>query len=354
MTLNCTEIMMTLNKKTIARNKTVKLYKKILKGEQKRFPKGYWKDDKNKKDAKFCSMYLIEVVLGFYGDDVYKLKKKHFNTYMLRTMLEHVYNDDVYKVVSELYPKKYVSWRFPVPKGYWTEETTVKALREVVEINNLSRDELIKQYGTDFLKKIGLGSPVKNVYNYNIYALLEQAFPNQFEVWELRKVSHNFWTRENAKIATKWLMERLDWSKEKIKYNLTKNVFKEYGLGGMLKSVYNNSVFAAISDAYPGEFERFELAVSKGYWTEETCRDAIRFMIEKELGFTSEEVKGMLSREHFKKFRLIYPVKKIHEGDYYLAIDDAYPGIYRRSELKCFKFRQKRVNDIVKYIYDYE
>ena len=64
---------------------------------------------------------------------------KHFNTYMLRTMLEHVYNDDVYKVVSELYPKKYVSWRFPVPKGYWTEETTVKALREFVEINNLSR-----------------------------------------------------------------------------------------------------------------------------------------------------------------------------------------------------------------------
>lgn len=344
--------MTSYNKRSLFRNKTVKLYKKILAGEIKKFPKKYW-EEVNREDAYYCSIYFIEKVLKLFDEDVYKITKKHFNTYMLGEMLDEIYDGKVFNVINELYPNKYYLWRFRVSKGYWTKETLINALKSIVDNNNWSRDDLIREYGIQFIRDMGLSYPMKKIYNYNIYELLDDAYPGEYEMWELRKVANNYWNRENARIATMWLVEKLEWSRESIKRNMTKNVFIEYGLGGMLKIVYNNSVFAAIIDAYPGEYERFEIAISKGYWTEETCAEAVRFMIENGLFFTKEDVRLKLSRQHFQEYRLIYAVKKVYNGDFYLAVDKAYPGEYKRSDLKLLRFREKRVNDLVKYIYEY-
>lgn len=342
-------------RKELSKNKSVKIFKRILSGNEKRFPRGYWKKVENKMDARYCARYLIEVILELEHEDIYILSRKQFNTYMLGTMLKDVYENDVYELVQELYPNKYCEWRFKGKlSGYWTKETVKKAFNDIILVNNWNREYIINEYSYSFIRKIGLEYAVKKVYNNQIYKLLEEFYPQEIEIWELSNVKRGFWCKETAIKATKWMIENLGWERDEIKKYMSKKVFIDNGLEGMLKVVYNNSTYMAIADAYPNEFERFEVAVSKGYWTEETCAEAIRCVIENKLNFSEKDVREKLSKNHFREYKITYPIQKLYEGDFYNAIDAAYPGVYKRYELKGFNFREKRENSLVEYIKNYE
>lgn len=343
--------MYTVDNKKISRNKSVRIYKKVLAGEISRFPNGYWKHCKDKNDARYCARYMIEVVMNLDEKSIYKLTKEHFKLYKLNLMLSEVYNWDVFELVDDVYPNRFCSWRFSVQDGYWNKETLCSALKEYVDKENISREELASIYGVKFISNLGLTYAVREVYEGDVYKLLKDAFHGEYEVWELKKVPNGYWNdRERAIEATRWLVRKLEWDRNDIKNNISKDTFKENGLGGMLRSVYGNSTFAAINDAFPGEYEEFEFAVPKGYWNKETLPKAMKYMIEEELKFNEDDVKNKLSVEHFKENRMVYAVNKVCEGDYYEAINMAYPGVYKKRDLKGIAFKGKRENDIVKYI----
>ena len=340
----------TEKKKLLSKNSSVKMYKKVLNGTINNFPKDYW-IGRNKSEGAVCLQYLLEVVLKWKESEFRKLSKKQIQTYKLLGMVSELFDGDLYLVMDYLYPNKYYPWDFKSKlKGYWTEETIALAIRSNIVDRGWEREDIIKNYNYKFVVEIGLEYAVKKIYKNRIYNALNGAFPNEYREWELGNVQRSFWTRETGIKATIWMINKLGWNREEIKKQLNKNTFRDMGLGGMLRIVYNNSPYDAINDAYPGEYKRYELCVPKGYWTKETGVEAVRHMIENELNYGREEVLFKLTKKDFAKCKLDYMVEKLYEGDYFCAIDAAYPGEYRRYELRGFEFRAKRLNSLVEYI----
>ncbi|MBU3145845.1 hypothetical protein [Clostridium sp. CF012] len=70
------------------------------------------------------------------------------------------------------------------------------------------------------------------------------------------QIPNKYWTLETGIEATKWLVEeKLKLSTYDINKKLSRNVFNEYGLGGMLRRCFNRSVFKALNSTYPDRFK---------------------------------------------------------------------------------------------------
>lgn len=60
--------------------------------------------------------------------------------------------------------------------------------------------------------------------------------------------------------AVRWLIEKkLKWDKTKVCSNINVEVFKRNGLGGLIQNYFNNNVYKAIENAYPGQYSKKEL-----------------------------------------------------------------------------------------------
>lgn len=68
------------------------------------------------------------------------------------------------------------------------------------------------------------------------FQALNAVYPNRFKEWELNNVPNNFWPRENAIAAVKWVID---------------------------KKLFNRDSFQAIDAAYPGRFNPQEFKNKK-------------------------------------------------------------------------------------------
>lgn len=127
-----------------------------------------------------------------------------------------------------------------------------------------------------------------------------------------RKRFPNFtWTkpdaRQNAIECTKFLIENiLNWNDDDIRHNLNKFTFGKNKLWGMIGSVYNNSAYDAINDAYPDKFKPWELPISpKNTWNidNKNAEQSLNWIVHKEnltfekiLSTEYDEIKNIFRR----------------------------------------------------------
>lgn len=147
---------------------------------------------------------------------------------------------------------------------------------------------------------------------------------------------------ENAKNVTKTLIERvLNWTYEDIRNKLTLNIFKKYSVLSMLVKVFNGSPYLAIENAYPGKFKPWELpSVPKKFWNMETAKEATIWLIEEKLKWSDEDVKQKLSRKIFRENSLNGMLVYLFNNSPYLAIENAYSGKFKKSDLKNYSKKQ--------------
>ena len=167
------------------KSESIQIYEDVLKGTQKRFPRGFWVDDENKnfQASAEITRYLIEKILCWDDEKVKRdISCKVFFEHKLRGMLYMLFNDSVFKA-------------------------------------------------------------------------LDNAYPGKYHEWELKCTPRNFWTLENAKRATIWLFkEKLNWSDEKIRQNVSRKIFVENGLDTMMHVLFKNNAKEALSNAFPDLF----------------------------------------------------------------------------------------------------
>lgn len=141
-----------------------------------------------------------------------------------------------------------------VPSGFWNDKNNQKEFIEWLakkENIDLHSQKDVSKITADVLTKHG-ASKARRVAG-GTYELICSATGNEFQEWEILKM--DIWTEEKAILAVKWLVEeKLKWSDEQVKDNLTATVFQANHLGGLLKNYCNNSPFKAINLAYPGKF----------------------------------------------------------------------------------------------------
>ena len=79
----------------------------------------------------------------------------------------------------------------------------------------------------------------------------------------LKRFPRDFWVNDenmnykaSAEITRYLIEEVLKWDDEKVKSDISCKVFFDHKLKGMLCTLFGDSVFAAIDNAYPGKYKR--------------------------------------------------------------------------------------------------
>lgn len=142
--------------------------------------------------------------------------------------------------------------------------------------------------------------------------------------------------KENAKCIIKYLIEEIwQWTKEDVCRNISINIFRKNGLGGMMYRIYQNNRYKAIQSVYPDQYKPWEFQITTmGYWNKETAIQATKWMIEEKLGWTNEDVCNNLDKETFENNGLRGMINHVYGGSPYAALNSAYPGLYKPWELK--------------------
>ena len=280
----------------------IEIFQKVLSGEIKRFPQNFWSCVDSDHYAPKIVRYLIEEILHWNSEDVKKkLRKKTFYKYKLSGMICAKYRSSPYLVISHAYPEReYKPWDFVnSPNSYWQGEEGrqhgIEAIRWLFEEKLEWTEEEIKKNGQSVFAENDLIGMIRIAFDSNMFEAINAAYPGRFKPWEIGlHVPNSYWTKEKGIQAVKWLIEeKLQWNEEEVKQNLTKSIFKEHGLYGMIQRCFESSPYQALNETYPGRYKPWSFArPPMGYWTEETCFEAFRWLVEEVKGYkTIEEVK---------------------------------------------------------------
>ena len=314
-----------------------KYYLEEVLAKGKQFPKGVWNCNEKYDNAKEVTKTLIEKVLKWSDDEIKrKLSANIFIQNSLYGMLVILFNGSPYLAIENAYPGKFKPWELPcVSNSFWNLKTAKEATIWLIE-------EKLKWNDDDIKEKLSANTFIKNsltsiisLFNGSPYLAIENAYPGKFKPWELPSVPKKNWNVKTAREATIWLIEeKLKWSDEDVRRNLSKNTFKENSLRGMLDVLFNGSPYFAIENAYPGKFKAWEFAkVPKNFWNLKTASEATIWLIEEKLRWSDEDVRRNLSQNTFKENSLRGMLDVLFNGSPYLAIDNAYPGKFKPWEL---------------------
>ena len=103
------------------------------------------------------------------------------------------------------------------PDRFWSEpdatENAVEILRYLLEnILQWGTETIKKNYSEKLFTEYKLARMLNFLFNGSPFLALNTVYPNQFKEWELQHVPTNFWNKETAIQATKWMIEeKLKW-----------------------------------------------------------------------------------------------------------------------------------------------
>lgn len=148
------------------------------------------------------------------------------------------------------------------PRDFWVNDENMN-YKASAEITRYLIEEVLKwddeKVKSDISCKVFFEHKLKGMlctlFGDSVFAAIDNAYPAKYNEWELACTPRNFWNIENAKKATIWLFkEKLQWSDEKIKENISRKIFVENGLDTMMHVLFKNNARAAISNAFPDLF----------------------------------------------------------------------------------------------------
>lgn len=148
------------------------------------------------------------------------------------------------------------------PRGFWVDDES-KNFQASAEITRYLIEEILhwddktlkREISCQVFFKHKLRGMLYMLFNDSVYAAINNAYPNKYYEWEFKCTPRNFWTLENAKRATIWLFkEKLNWSDDDIRHNVSRKIFVENGLDTMMHVLFKNNAKEALSNAFPDLF----------------------------------------------------------------------------------------------------
>ena len=322
-----------------------KYYLEEVLAKGKQFSKGVWNCNAKYENAKEVTKTLIEKVLKWSDEDVRKkLSANIFRKYLLTGMLNVLFNGGAYLAIENAYPGKFKPWEVTrVSKNFWNMETAKEATIWLIEEKlKWSENDIKEKLSANIFIKNSLTGMLNVLFNGSAYLAINNAYPGKFKPWEVTRVSKKFWNVETAKEATIWLIEeKLKWSDEDIKQKLSAKIFIQNSFTSILNDLFNGSPYLIIENAYPGKLKPWEWpSVPKKFWNLETAKEATIWLIEEKLKWSDEDVKQKLSRKIFRENSLNGMLGYLFGNSPYLAIENAYSGKFKKSDLKNYSKKQ--------------
>ena len=169
-------------------------------------PRNYW----TKERAKDATIWLLEEKLKWSDDEICNnLCVKTFEENGLGGMSKCIFNSNVYEIIENAYPGKFKPWQLSVVgRNYWNKQTTKDATKWLIEEKlKWTDEEICQKISIKTFKENGLGGMLLNMFKGSPYEAINATYPNRFKPWQFNNVPKNYWTKETAKEATRWLIE---------------------------------------------------------------------------------------------------------------------------------------------------
>jgi hypothetical protein len=287
---------------------------------------------------------ILEMGLGDRppGEVARQVTKETFKRHGLYSLLQHTFDGSPYSALLVVFPELKAWEMRHVPQGFWEGEEGREHARDAVKwlidrlgLRYASPQQIAQQVNFYTFDKYGLRGMLGRVYANSPYAALLDVYP-EMEAWEREVVPREWWQgevgRERAKEATRSMlraMDLLDSPAEEVAKAVTQETFVDYGLAGMMGSVYKSSPYAALSDVLPDMRPYFMGHTPAGYWRgdagREHAREAMRWLTA-QLGVDAkagrEELKRRLTREIFVTYGLSGMLQTVYHSRLDDAIDD--------------------------------
>lgn len=133
-----------------------------------------------------------------------------------------------------------------------------------------------------------------------------------------------------ASEITKYLIEDiLKLDDEQIKKDLNYQVFFDNKLKGMMNALFDDSVFKALDNAYPGRFKEWELACNpRNFWNMENAKKATIWLFKEKLKWSSEEILQRACKKTFIENGLYSMLHIVFHKNVSLALKNAFPELF--------------------------
>lgn len=304
--------------------------------ENGKVPHGYWKKDQHKKEA---IHWLFDVKLK-WTDDMIKENTtiKVIKEHGLGGLVYTQFKGNAYSFVEIYTNGRIKPWEMKkTPKGIFKEESTqVEAVKWLFEQKLKWTDEDVKQkLSASTFRENGLSSLFAQYTNY--YDLLNLAYPNRFNPWEMAMgVPRKYWKKhEHGRKAIEWLCKRLGKTIEEFLNQGTYKDLMENSLSGLYQEYRE---FHLLTEALFPEFNEkkdkpwIHKRVPNDYWD---CVDhqieAVKWLIEVKLKLTEEEIKQHVCQNTFNEHGFSALIARF--DSYFELIDLAYPGRFHPWEI---------------------
>lgn len=251
----------------------------------------YWTGENGKEHGKEAVHWLFyeklrlrdEDIPGNFSWDIFKKNR-------LSGAVKRAFNTSLQECAAYCFPGLFPEWALlsHVPNKYWTEERGIYALKWTFEEKlHLKREDIVSLYSRDFMKEQNLYGMVQRCFDSDLYKAIDTIYPGEFMPWEFN-VGSGFWTKENATLSMKWLLEKMEkvpgWT---IENNLSYKTLKDNGLQSLIELYELTDL---LNEVRPG-YKTFQLKAynPNGYWNWKTSKEALQWLIEDKLKITYDE-----------------------------------------------------------------
>jgi hypothetical protein len=283
------------------RDTAIGLYEDGCDGVRKMLPRGFLHGLQGRSNGAILTRYLVEEVLRvpIDGQLPRRVTQAVFNAHGLSGVLGYAFRGAPWEALESAYPGRFHPWEFrKSPTNYWQgsegRARAIRATRWLFETRlRWSDADIRERCHVQTFYDHGVGGMLATVFGASPWKALEAAYPGRFRPWELAMTSTDFWAGPEAGAhavrAVRWLIEeRLGWTEEQVRRQLTRSVFARHGLGGLLGIRYGASPWKALEEAYPGRYRPWQLTKSpQAYWRGRAGREravvATRWLIEERL-----------------------------------------------------------------------
>lgn len=231
---------------------------------------------------------------------------------LLKERLKNMTTIEIYELVLDRSISRF-------PENFWEGQDGRLRGLECVEYLlreklNWSNEDIRKNFCKQVLLDNKLGGMLSSCFDNSPLKCILMYMKDTYQPWQYQVAPTNYWTKETAREAIKFMFKELNWSKDDIKKNLCQNTFKDFGLLAMLSKFYKSSPYRALNDVMPMEFHEWELQNTPlNFWNRANCKKAVTWLLNERIDknidtLTCEEVRNIFV-ENGLEYMLAYKFK---------------------------------------------
>ncbi|MEG1287545.1 MAG: hypothetical protein RSD13_05780, partial [Clostridium sp.] len=153
-------------------------------------------------------------------------------------------------VINEIYSDKIYCWELKkssVPVNFWkSKDNRIRAIRWLVKDKlQFSNKQIINELSMEHFSEYKLTTLICECYNKSIPKAIVEAYEGEIMPWEF---GYHRWNENDAREATRWLINKLDVEEGKQVMNIDYYDFKKNKLRYVIDKYYCSSPNKAIQD----------------------------------------------------------------------------------------------------------